>query len=170
MVRGAGVTTWVIRARLAGSGKAPSNSAVMVRGLSAADAAQLEKQSVVAELLARRGSFAKPTDVLAKVPPRQEAPWLFLVVGSTPPRPPQAGYLTPCQAWTLTRNGVPGTRSKDLREIQELWRKTGFQYHGEAGVLPDAEGAKLAVKRYMEFGFAKEHPRAALLGAGKTAP
>jgi hypothetical protein len=141
------------------------------QGLTAADLASVKKRQFANDLLARRGVFAKAPDVLAKVPPQQEAPWLFLVIGSTPSKPAStAGSMTPAEAWALADKGAIGTHAKDMREIQDLWKKTAFKYRGEAGVLPDPKAAQEAVRRYMKEGFAKEHPKAPRFDIEKMAP
>ena len=133
------------------------------RGLSAADYASIGKQFFAGQLLARKSVFPQSLDALGKAPPLQEAPWLFLVTSAAPPpAPPQSGPLNGRDAWILTLNGTLATHAKDIGEIQELWKKTGFRFRGEAGPLPDAKAAQAAVDRYMKQDFAKEHPNALL--------
>jgi len=112
------------------------------RGFSAADFAAMGRHGKVLAALAHVGATEKSPKTLAPLRnrPDVEEPW-YVFIGSHPvSRPRQASFH------------VPNTR------LQEEWTKEALNSGGVAGPPLTIEQAKAALTRYMQTGFAHEHP------------
>ncbi len=131
------------------------------RGLRAIEIAQLSDDSRSLKFLQERGAILNPKLVERgkKIKPR-ENPWIMLVTGPDEGRirPSKKGQVMSMrEVLQLSQAGKLRTQNKDIREIQEHWKKTKFHSRGDAGALVNQKQAKKALDEYMKNTFKLEH-------------